>query len=342
MTTSPITTVPGGGLDLVTSTTDVPPDGSSSLPTPLDPFPYGFIDMATARPARFVPVLLETLQADASAPARLVAAWALGAIGRRSALPTLRTSYAAELEPNVRANIAWAMLRCSSWRPSRRDIEVLLDDPYDAVVLIALKAVCMLPGLVRRDPLRLYATHSNVVVRATILEQLHRFAISSRRVKRFLEDTVTGESLPWLRASALRALSRADPARAARLSLELARSAQTPQERTFLRVAFVEAALSAGESRWCPELSAVYVELEDPVRRWDVIAATVAAGGPAGATALMEMETTETDDVTRAAVRRMRDALVITVAAEAARSMGMLHGPAAREPVTTTDHPSDE
>jgi HEAT repeat protein len=331
MSTSPTTALPGAAVDLPPSSGHVatvgdarPTDPIGARPRP-DAYPYRFVDDATARPSRYVPSLLETLRSDVSAPARLVAAWTLGAIGRRSTLPALRTAYAAEPEPNVRSNIAWAMLRCVPWRPSRRDVEVLLDDPYDAVVLIALKAVSLVGARIRRDPLQLYAAHANIVVRATILDQLHRFAIDRTQVTRFLEDTLADESRPWLRAAALRALSRAEPARAASLALDLARSARTPLEQALMRHAFLDAATSAGESRWCPELSRLYGEFDDPARRWDAITATVAAGGPAATTALAEMEVTEADEVVRAMLRELKDALVVTVAAEAARSMAASH-----------------
>ena len=245
-----------------------------------------------------------------------MAAWAIGAIGRRSSLAPLRAAYAAEAEPNARANIAWALVRCSSWRPSRRDIETLLDDPYHPVVLIALKALGSLSDRVRRDPVRLYADHHDVLLRQALLDEIHRFSVSARDLKRFLLREVGGETRPWLRAALLRALSKVDPTKAAGLARSLSESATTNLERRFLRSAFVVAVTSSGESRWCPELSALYGEIDDPERRWDIITATAGPGGPSGLRALLEMETSEDDDGLGSALRSLIEALLITRAVD--------------------------
>jgi hypothetical protein len=226
-------------------------------------------------------------------------------------------AYGAEVEPNARANIAWALVRCSSWRPSRRDIEALLDDPYDRVVLVAINAVGSLSGRVRRDPIRLYAAHENVVLREAILDNVHRFSISAGDLTEFLSREIGSEDRPWLKAALLRALSKVDPANAARLALSLSQSATTALECRFLRSAFVAATISSGESRSCPDLSALYRAIDDPERRWDIIAATAGPGGPAGGTALLEMETAETNEELRSALRSLREALLITSAGDA-------------------------
>lgn len=213
---------------------------------------------------------------------RLFAAWALGKLGAVDDLELLCSAYAAEENPDARANIAWALATTRADELTLSFYETLLRDAYRHVPLVALRYLAHRPAFVGRlDFVPTYEAASfDTLVKAELVRRLTAFRHDAREIASWIQERLEPESNEVLVAALLAALGSL-PEHGLKILMEYAETHRRELARS--QILALEVATSFRnlcQSRAAPVLEWLFWTHTSLAVRWRIVEALASGGGP--------------------------------------------------------------